>query len=68
MKKKIGNIHYKVFHAKNELDARQTEAYQEMANSQHFASMKVSAHRGSIYDAKGVALAKSATVYTVFVG
>lgn len=41
--------------------------YQEMANNQHFASMKVSAHRGSIYDAKGVALAKSATVYTVFV-
>ena len=45
----------------------ENNTYQEMANSQHFASMKVSAHRGSIYDAKGVALAKSATVYTVFV-
>ena len=40
MKKKIGNIHYKVFHAKNELDARQTEAYQEMANS-FFSEMNV---------------------------
>jgi len=41
--------------------------YQDMANNQHFASMTISAHRGSIYDSKGVALAKSATVYTVFV-
>ncbi len=41
--------------------------YQNMANDQHFGSMSISAHRGSIYDAKGVALAKSATVYTVFV-
>lgn len=40
--------------------------YQAMANSQHFGSIKISAHRGSIYDAKGNALAKSATVYKVF--
>ena len=43
------------------------KTYQEMANDQHFGSMSISAHRGSIYDAKGVALAKSATVYTLFV-
>lgn len=40
--------------------------YQAMANSQHFGSIPISAHRGSIYDAKGNALAKSATVYKVF--
>lgn len=33
MKKQIGNIRYNVFHTKDELDARQTEAYQEMTNS-----------------------------------
>ncbi|MBO7475209.1 MAG: PASTA domain-containing protein [Ruminococcus sp.] len=43
------------------------KTYQDMANNQHFASMAVSAHRGSIYDSKGVVFAKSATVYTVFV-
>jgi stage V sporulation protein D (sporulation-specific penicillin-binding protein) len=41
--------------------------YQEMANDQHFGSISISAHRGTIYDANGVTLAKSATVYTVFV-
>ncbi len=40
--------------------------YQAMANSQHFGSISISAHRGAIYDAKGNALAKSATVYKVF--
>lgn len=45
----------------------ENKEYQERANDQHFASMSITAHRGSIYDAKGVALAKSATVYTVFV-
>ena len=40
--------------------------YQEMANAQHFGSITISAHRGSIYDAKGTALAKSASVYKVF--
>ncbi|MBR2315146.1 MAG: peptidoglycan glycosyltransferase, partial [Clostridia bacterium] len=40
--------------------------YQAMANEQHFGSIPISAHRGSIYDSKGTALAKSATVYKVF--
>ena len=40
--------------------------YQEMANAQHFGSITISAHRGSIYDAKGTPLAKSASVYKVF--
>lgn len=40
--------------------------YQEMANDQHFGSITISAHRGSIYDAKGTPLAKSASVYKVF--
>ena len=42
------------------------EKYQEMANDQHFGSITLSAHRGAIYDAKGNALAKSASVYKVF--
>jgi len=41
--------------------------YQEMANDQHFGSISISAHRGTIYDSNGVTLAKSATVYKVFV-
>lgn len=40
--------------------------YQTLANDQHFGSIPISAHRGSIYDSKGTALAKSATVYKVF--
>ena len=40
--------------------------YQTMANDQHFGSIPLSAHRGSIFDSKGTALAKSATVYKVF--
>jgi len=40
--------------------------YQAMANSQHFGSITISAHRGTIFDAKGNALAKSATVYKVY--
>ncbi len=45
----------------------ENKEYQEKANDQHFASISITAHRGSIYDKNGVALAKSATVYTVFV-
>lgn len=41
--------------------------YQDMANDQHFGSISISAHRGTIYDSNGVTLAKSATVYKVFV-
>ena len=40
--------------------------YQAMANNQHFGSISISAHRGSIYDSKGSPLAKSASVYKVF--
>lgn len=40
--------------------------YQAMANDQHFGSIIIPAHRGSIYDSKGTALAKSASVYRVF--
>lgn len=40
--------------------------YQEMANDQHFGSISISAHRGSIYDSTGTPLAKSASVYKVF--
>lgn len=44
----------------------ENEKYQAMANDQHFGSITLSAHRGSIYDAQGTALAKSASVYKVF--
>jgi len=40
--------------------------YQAMANDQHFGSIIIPAHRGSIYDSKGTPLAKSASVYKVF--
>ncbi len=42
------------------------DKYQEMANDQHFGSITISAHRGSIYDSTGTPLAKSASVYKVF--
>lgn len=44
----------------------ENEKYQAMANDQHFGSILISAHRGSIYDSKGATLAKSASVYKVF--
>lgn len=40
--------------------------YQAMANDRHFGSISISAHRGSIYDSKGTAIAKSASVYKVY--
>jgi stage V sporulation protein D (sporulation-specific penicillin-binding protein) len=43
------------------------KTYQTMANDQHFGSISISAHRGSIYDANGYAFAKSATVYKIFI-
>lgn len=42
------------------------EKYQDMANDQHFGSITIPAHRGSIYDAKGSAIARSASVYKIF--
>lgn len=44
----------------------ENKKYQDMANNQHFGSITISAHRGSIYDSKGTALAKSASVYKIF--
>ncbi|MCM1225932.1 MAG: penicillin-binding transpeptidase domain-containing protein [Clostridium sp.] len=40
--------------------------YQEMANADHFGAISISADRGAIYDANGVILAQSATVYKIF--
>ncbi len=40
--------------------------YQNKANDVHFGEISISANRGSIYDANGVILAQSATVYKVF--
>ncbi|MDE6670993.1 MAG: PASTA domain-containing protein [Ruminococcus sp.] len=48
------------------ISVTQNEKYQAMANDQHFGSILISAHRGSIYDSKGTPLAKSASVYKVF--
>ncbi|MDE7139022.1 MAG: PASTA domain-containing protein [Ruminococcus sp.] len=44
----------------------ENDKYQAMANDQHFGSILISAHRGSIYDSNGAPLAKSASVYKVF--
>jgi len=44
----------------------QNRKYQVMANDQHFTSLSISAHRGSIYDSSGKPLAKSASVYKVY--
>ena len=41
--------------------------YQKYANDSHFGPIKISAHRGSIYDANGTPLARSASVYKVFI-
>jgi stage V sporulation protein D (sporulation-specific penicillin-binding protein) len=40
--------------------------YQALANDMQFGSISISAHRGSIYDSTGATIAKSATVYKVF--
>ena len=42
------------------------DKYQAMANDMHFGSIPISAHRGSIYDSTGTPLAKSASVYKIF--
>lgn len=44
----------------------ENDRYQAMANDMHFGSITISAHRGSIYDSTGTPLAKSASVYKVF--
>ncbi|MBR2283614.1 MAG: PASTA domain-containing protein [Ruminococcus sp.] len=44
----------------------QNKKFQDMANDQHFGAITIPAHRGTIYDANNATLAKSATVYRVF--
>ncbi len=44
----------------------ENKRYQAMANNQHFGAITIPAHRGTIYDCNNVTLAKSATVYRVF--
>lgn len=48
------------------LSVVQNDFYQDKANDVHFGEISISANRGSIYDANGVILAQSATVYKVF--
>lgn len=43
------------------------EKYQELANSNQFNSITISANRGSIYSSDGSVLAQSATVFKVFI-
>lgn len=45
----------------------ESESLKEFANAQQLSSKIVEATRGTIYDANGDVLARSATVYTVFV-
>ena len=49
-----------------QISVLQNEKYQEMANDMHFGSITIRAHRGSIYDSTGTPLAKSASVYKVY--
>ncbi|MCQ2407609.1 MAG: PASTA domain-containing protein [Oscillospiraceae bacterium] len=44
----------------------QHDYYTEMANSRQFGTITIPAARGSIYDATGMVVAQSATVYKVF--
>ncbi|HBB71345.1 MAG TPA: peptidoglycan glycosyltransferase [Ruminococcus sp.] len=44
----------------------ENKRYQAMANDQHFGAITIPAHRGTIYDCNNITLAKSATVYRVF--
>lgn len=46
---------------------REHERYEELAVRQQTRSVSVSASRGTIFDANGHTLAKSATAYTVFI-
>lgn len=48
------------------LSVVQNKFYQAKANDYHFGTIDISAHRGSIYDANGTPLARSASVYKVY--
>ncbi len=43
------------------------DVYAEKANNKHFSRITIKAHRGSIYDRNGEPLARSATVYKVYI-
>ena len=43
------------------------DVYAEKANSKHFSKITITAHRGSIYDRTGEPLARSATVYKIYI-
>lgn len=45
----------------------ESDKYKEIANAQQLQSKVITAPRGTIYDSNGNVLARSATVYTVFV-
>lgn len=45
----------------------ENQQFKDWANQQHLSSKVVQATRGTIYDANGDVLARSATVYTVFI-
>ena len=50
-----------------DLMVRDHDFYEELAVKQQTRSVSVSASRGTIYDANGNTLAKSATAYTIFI-
>ena len=43
------------------------DVYAEKANNKHFSRITITANRGSIYDRNGEPLARSATVYKVYI-
>ncbi len=43
------------------------DVYAEKANSKHFSRITITANRGSIYDRNGDPLARSATVYKIYI-
>ena len=50
-----------------QVSVKEADKYQELASSQQLQSTVVTANRGSIYDSDMQALARSASVYTVYV-